>query len=445
MLPTRRETLTLSNARAFSSRGPAFLAEIAGTLGPNFRLGVGPVTLTFLAEPEAVQHVLQKRAPVWGRGASVDGIRPLLGNGLPMSDPPLWLTQRRTMQPSFHKANGPKWVDVIRDTATAHLDALKPGQAINTRQMMITITRDVIVRAMFSHSMDLDLKKVDDALTTVEDFIATTAFALIPLPMWLPTPMKRRFNAAVEYLTMRLQNVIDERRRMADPPSDLLTMLLNARDPETGAAMSDKQLRDEVMNIFFAGHETTANLLTWATLALDRYPQVRERAEAEVATVLQGRPPNKDDIPNLKWLGLLSREVLRVYPPAWMYVRQALEPDEVAGQQFQPGDVVMVSPYVTHHLPQYWSDPERFDPQRFENEQGIDAAVWKYRYWPFGGGPHVCIGNHFAMLEAVTVLALMLQRGRFDVVERGTVKPKVGATLTVAGGLPTRFSPRASA
>ena len=285
-LPLQRETLLLSNARAMSARGPDFVIERARQLGPNFRLGLGPITLTLIAEPAAVQHVLQKRAAVWGRGTSVNGIRPMLGNGLPMSDPPLWLSQRRTMQPSFHRGNGPRWVEVMREVAAPHLDALDPATPVSTRRLMMTIARDIIVRAMFSQSLGADMSKVDDAFGTVEDFVATLAMTPVHLPLWVPTPLHRRFRRANAYLSQRLQALIDERRAMAEPPADLLTMLLSARDPEGGAAMSDKQLRDEVMNIFFAGHETTANLLTWAVLQLHLDQVALSRAEQEVREVL---------------------------------------------------------------------------------------------------------------------------------------------------------------
>jgi cytochrome P450 len=444
-LPLRRETLTLANARAFAARAPDFLLETAREYGPNFRVGLGPTTLTFLAEPATVQHVLQKHASAWGRGSVLNSLRPMLGNGLPLSDPPLWLMQRRSMQPSFHRGNGPKWVEVMREMAARRLDELTPGAAVNTHHLMMTIARDIIVRAMFSHSLATDIDRLDAALGTVEDFVGAFVLSPVELPLWLPTPLNRRFKSASAYLTSRLQAVIDERRAAADPPADLLTMLLHAKDPEGGAGMSDQQLRDEVMNIFYAGHETTANLLTWTVMLLGQHADARERAALEVAQVLQGRPPATEDVPKLTFLSTVIREALRLYPPGWMFARQALEDDEVAGTRLQAGQLVLMSPWLTHRLPQYWAEPDRFDPSRFDAEKSTDAAVWKYRYWPFGAGPHVCIGNHFAMLEAVTVLAMLLQRGHLERMDGAAVRPKVGATLSIAGGLPTRFVPRSSA
>lgn len=442
-LPTVPETLTLSNARAMAAGAPQFLLDAARRVGPNFKVGVGPVSLVVVSSPGTLQQVLQKEHQSWGRGSSVNAIRPLLGNGLPLSDPPLWLTQRRTMQPSFHRAHGPQWIDAMRDVARATLDSLRPGAEVSTRQLMITIARDVIVRAMFSQSLGGDVPAVDEAFGHVEHYVSST---LVPgkLPLWVPTPLHRRFKKSIAYLHQRIQAVIDERRALAEPPPDLLTLLVQAKDPETGAGMSDQQLRDEVMNIFFAGHETTANLMTWAVYLLGTHPQHLERAEREVAEVLGGRPPGPDDFPKLRYLAAVIREALRLYPPAWLFARQAFEPREIDGHPIAKGAVVLVVPFLTQRSAELWKEPDTFDPSRFEAEQSTDAAPWKYAYLPFGAGPHVCIGNHFALLEATTVLALLLQRGRLEVLRPERVQPKMGATLFVGNGLPARFHPRAA-
>lgn len=441
-LPLVKESLTLSNARAMAADAPGFLLESAKKAGPNFRAGVGPITLTVVAEPEALQQVLQKQHKSWGRGTAVDAIRPLLGNGLPLSDPPYWLTQRRTMQPSFHRAHGPNWVHSMREITAAAFSILEAGKTMSVRHFMGNVARDVIVRAMFSQSLGTDPRPYDEAFSVVEAFVSTV---MVPgkLPLWVPTPMHVRFKRALAFLHQHINRVIRERRDAETPPNDLLTMLVRAKDPETGQGMTDQQLHDEVMNIFFAGHETTANLMTWAVFLLSQNMGALERAEAEVKEVLGDRLPEPDDIPKLGYLNCVIRETLRLYPPAWLFARQAFEPNEVAGQQVGKGDVVLVLPYITHRLPSLWTNPEAFDPTRFEKEPSTDAAVWKYSYLPFGAGPHVCIGNHFALLEAATVLSMMMQRGRFEVLDPEKVRPKMGATLFVGNGLPARFTPRA--
>ncbi|MFT3713869.1 MAG: cytochrome P450 [Archangium sp.] len=436
MIPHLKETLTLKNARSMID-APRFLLDTARQNGPAFKVGVGPVTLTVVAEPSFLQQVLQKDAKSWGRGTAVDQIRPLLGNGLPLSDPPLWLTQRRTMQPSFHKGRGPQWVVVMREIAAKTLDALKSGEQLSTRTLMMHIARDVIVRSMFSQSLG-ELRPFDEALEEVEAYIAT---ALHPakLPLWVPTPTHLRFKRATNFLHTEIQRVIEERRSLAEPPADLLTMLVKATDPETGVGMSDQQLRDEVLNIFIAGHETTANLMTWATYLLAKNPDVRARVEAEVKTVLENRMPEPDDLPKLTLLNGVIRETLRLYPPAWLFARQALEDAEVNDLKFKKGDVVLLLPWITHRLDAHWKDPDAFDPARFDAQSSTDAATWKYTYLPFGAGPHVCIGNHFALVEASVVLAMLAQRGRLEPTNLDAVKAKMGATLLVEDGLPAKF------
>lgn len=440
-LPLVKETLTLANARAMAASAPDFLLATAKKVGPNFKAGVGPITLKVIAAPEVLQQVLQKQSRSWGRGSSVNAIRPLLGNGLPLSDPPLWLTQRRTMQPSFQRAHGPEWVMAMRAVAGAALGALSAGQELLTRPLFMNIARDVITRSMFSQPIGSQTQPFDEAFGVVEDYVSTV---MVPgkLPLWVPTPTHQRFKRAVAFLHQHLQALIDARRKQESPPHDLLTLLIAARDPETGMPMSDAQLRDEVMNIFFAGHETTANLMTWAVYLLSQHPNVHQRAEAEVQEVLGGRAPEPEDLSKLKFLSAVIREALRLYPPAWLFARQAFEDQEVAGEPVKKGDVVLVLPYITHRLPELWKEPEAFDPARFELEQSTDAAVWKYAYLPFGAGPHVCIGNHFALLEALTVLSMLLQRGRLEVLRPEEVRPKMGATLFVGNGLPARFVAR---
>ncbi|MEW5740161.1 MAG: cytochrome P450 [Myxococcota bacterium] len=443
-LPVVKETLSLANARAMASSAPDFLLATARRAGPNFKVGVGPITLTVVAAPETLQQVLQKDYQSWGRGTAVDAIRPLLGNGLPLSDPPLWLTQRRTMQPSFHKARGPNWVQAMREVAAPSLDALQSGETVSTRHLMMNIARDVIVRAMFSQSLGANPRLVDDSFAEVEDY---TSRVMVPgkLPLWVPTPRHLRFKKAIAFLHAHIQQVIDERRKLKSPPADLLTLLVHAKDPETGQGMSDLQLRDEVMNIYFAGHETTANLMTWTVFLLSQHPAALERVEAEVQAVLGGRPPEPDDVPKLEYLSAVIREALRLYPPAWLFARQAFEDQSVDGEPVPKGGVVLVLPYITHRLPTLWKDPDAFDPSRFEKERSTDAAVWKYSYLPFGAGPHVCIGNHFALLEAAVVLSMLTQRGRLEVQRPEDVRPKMGATLFVGNGLPARFVARRAA
>jgi cytochrome P450 len=423
---------------------PTFLLQTARLLGPTFQVGVGPLTLTIVGAPEDLQHVLQKRATAWGRGTAVNGVRPFLGNGLPLSDPPLWLMQRRTMQPSFHKSHFSQWVELIREATQPTLLSLKAEQIVMTRSLMMRITRDVIVRAIFSTSLGSSLPRVDEALQDIEQFIAEIAIP-IHLPLWVPTRVHRRFRAAVRSIDETLDRLIEARRREPQGSGDLLSVLVRATDPETGVGMSNRQLRDEVVNLFFAGHETTANMLTWTVSLLSRHPSVRRRLVDEVQQTVGLRPIETDDVARLPLTNAVLREALRLYPPAWMFARQALEGDTIREVAMPQGAVVLVLPYIAHRLEAHWEAPEEFRPERFLENTSLDAAVWKYRYLPFGAGPHVCIGNHFAMLEGTVVLASLLQRGVLDALQPEAPAAKVGATLAVADELPAVFRPHGPA
>jgi cytochrome P450 len=435
--PTVKEGLTLPNARAMAKDAPGFLLETSRRVGPFFRLGAGPLTLTVVAEPELLQQVFQKNSKAYGRGAAFDIFRPLLGNGLPVSDPPVWLYRRRTMQPAFHRGKGPDWVVTIRDATRPRIDSLTAGQRLDARPFFMSITRDIIMAALFSTSLGPDATALPEAFTAVDEFVGAFGMSPVRLPVWVPTPTNRRFLAAIRLIQSSLIRLIEDRRRASDPPADLLTTLLRAKDPETGQGLTDVELRDEVVNLFIAGHETTANLLSWCVVAMSRWPEARKRAQAEVAEVLQGAAPTMETLERLDFVHGLVREVLRYYPPAWLQAREVFEADTLRDVALVPKERLLLLPYITHHRADLWEDPERFDPTRFLGERSIDAATWKYRYLPFGAGPHVCIGNHFALLEAVTVLAMLLQRGHLEAVAPEAERPTMGIALMPSNGVPS--------
>jgi len=255
-----------------------------------------------------------------------------------------------------------------------------------------------------------------------------------------PTPRNRRVLAAMRTVDDVVLGIVEQRRRTGEERDDLLGMLMEARDEGTGQAMSDKQLRDEVVTIFVAGHETTAVLLTWVFYLLSQHPDVESRLHAELTAVLGGRAPSMADVPNLRIARMVIDETLRLYPPAWITNRQAVAADEVCGRHIPAGAVVGISPYVMHHLPAYWPEAERFDPQRFASDAAHTRP--RFAYMPFGGGPHQCIGNSFALMEATLILACVAQRYRLRLPPGAAVTPKPQATLRPAGGLPMRLDPR---
>jgi cytochrome P450 len=413
--------------------------------GPLVRVRFASGGPVLVAHPEDLEHVLQTHNRRYIRGRTVDLIRPMLGNGLPLSDGEFWLRQRRTMQPLFARPRIATLGRRIVEVSRRHLDELQPGQTVDTHYLMMCITRDVIVDTMFSSSLGSDVTELDGALAIVERHVARYGFIPLRVPAWLPD--QRRFVRAIATLDRLVYGLIARRRAESPteqvPSRDLLHALLHARDPETGQGMSEVELRDEVMNIFFAGHETTANLLTWVVLELSRHPEIEARVRDEVDVVLGGREPEVADLPRLEYSSAVVRETLRLHPAAWIFAREAAEDDELRGHLIPKGTAVMLMPYATHRLVEHWPEPERFEPERFLRNPSIGLGGTKHwAYLPFGAGPHVCIGNQLAMAETMIVLATLYQRGRLHALNPERARPRAAATLHVADGLPARFDAR---
>lgn len=258
----------------------------------------------------------------------------------------------------------------------------------------------------------------------------------LPVPLWVPTPSNLRFKAARRRLDAVVYQIIERRRKTLNPAPDLLSMLMAARDEETGEAMSDTQLRDEVITLLLAGHETTAITLTWALYVLTREPAVEARLYEEVVSVLRGASPTVEDLRRLPYTRMVIEETMRLYPPAWGLPREAIHEDEIGGY-FIPGrSLVALNQFLTHRHPDFWEDPERFDPERFTPERSSGRPA--FAYFPFGGGQRVCIGSQFALMEATLVLAMIVQRYRIRLVPGHpiefdtmfTLRPKYGVRVT---------------
>lgn len=434
VFPAVKETFARHHARAMAADAPSFLLETMNRVGPDFWLGVGNVTLTMLSSPEALQHVLHRRATAWGRGSTLADTRPLLGNGLVASDPPLWLAQRRTMQPAFHHAHATKWLELISAATQRCLDALPTG-SFSVRAQMLRLARESIVEALFSDAFDAEADQLAQAFEAIEGFMGERSLVLAKLPVSV-SPGRERYLEAIRFIDARLSALVQARKAAPSPPLDLLTMLLRAVDPETGQTMSDQQLRDELMTVFLAGHETTANALTWAIALLATHPA---EAALVVDEVRDAGPVTLATFGRLPRLNAVVREALRLYPPVWIIAREALEDDEVLGVRMPKGSVVMLPVFVTQRSPTLWPEPNAFRPERFLSESSTDATVWKFRYLPFGAGPHVCLGLRFALLECVVVLAGLYQQGTFVLGDPENLRHTVGTTLMVADGLPARF------
>lgn len=414
--------------------------------GDVVRYRFGPAEVLALAHPEPLRHVMIKHKANYIKGNGVESLRWLTGEGLFTADGPLWQTQRRMMQPQFTVAAtrdyGPAMSAAIAETSERLL-ASPPDVDVDLGFEMMRFTMDVICRTMFSQSIAAGASRLSDAISETLGWVSARGLSLLRLhPRW-PTPANRRFVRALAQLDAFLTDLIESRSRSGElgQRGDLLDQLLQASDPESGRGMSVRQLRDEMVTIFLAGHETTAVGLdwTWAMLATHRF--ARDELEAELARVLGGREPTAADLPALVYTRRVVDEALRLYPPVWTSPREAVAADEVAGYPVTPGGAVLPMIYVVHRHPEFWPDPERFDPERFTpaRSEGRHPCA----YLPFGAGPRVCLGMNFALQEMVLLVASVAQRVRLTLAAgQQVVIDERAATLRLRGGLRVRVERR---
>ena len=391
--------------------------------------------------PEGVRRVLQENNRNYGTGSlTLNFFKPVVGEGLLTSEGALWLRQRRLIQPIFHRRSVAAFGALMTGETLAMLErwrpALEAGEPLDVPAKMSHLTLDVVTGALFHAHVGEEPEVIGRAINTlVEDLGYRFEVPFYP-PHRVPTPRNRRFRAAMRTVDRAVYAIIAERRRDGGDEEDLLALLMGTRDEETGEAMGDKQLRDEVMTLFLAGHETTANALSWALYLISTHPLVERRLREELDEVLGAdrRVPTIRDLPDLTYTKMVVDETLRLYPPAWITNRQSVAEDEILGHRIPAGSFVTLSPYVLHRHPRYWDQPDDFDPERFAPGRGDGRP--RFAYFPFGGGPRQCTGQSMALGEAQLVLATVLGRCRLRPISDGPVEAEALATLRPRGGLP---------
>lgn len=412
----------------------AFLRQAAQTHGGLVRLRLGKEGILLVSDPAYVKHILQDNYHNYIRGRSVEAARLLLGNGLALTDGDSWLQRRRLMQPAFHRRRLEGLVATMASTVQEVVERwqplVQPGQPLDVAAEMMELTLTVIVKTMFSLDDGETIKRLAEAFNVGQAFIFNRAYSLLPLPLWLPTGENGRFHTALTTLDNIIYGLIAQRRAHPTDQPDLLTMLLEARDAETGAGMSDQELRDEIMTLFFAGHETTATALAWALHVLQTNEAVRRCFLDEIEQVALPA-----DLTQLSYTDRLLQETMRLYTPIWILSREAVADDEIDGYHIPAGTNLLISPYVTHHDPALWPNPDQFDPDRFLPEQVSQRH--RFAYYPFGGGPHLCIGQTFAMMEAKMVLATIFQSYQLTPLPNHPIDHKAEVTLRPKYGIMT--------
>jgi cytochrome P450 len=415
---------------------PSLFLELAAQHpGEVIEIDLGVTSVLLVTDPEQVQHVLvdhwrnySKDSPMW------DVVKRLLGTGLVTADGDTWFRNRRLIQPLFSTAQLAAMTELMIAAAVEEFDPLVQkidGAPIDMEHQMIRATQRVILATLFGTA--LPQQKLDELGQAVVDAFAAMNFRMMLyfMPDWL-LPGRRKFQHSLTTLDRAIAELIAERRAHPSDQSDLLSLLLAVRD-EDGSRMSDAQLRDELVTMFVAGNETTAITMSWLMYVLDQHPEVDARVRAELDTVIGDRRATVADIQALDYSRRVIQETMRVYPPSWIIPRQALQADDLCGYAIPAGTNLVVSQYVLHHDRKHWDSPETFDPDRFLPERA--AGRHRHAYMPFGHGPRQCIGNHFAMLEALVLLAVLRRRVSAKLVPGHVVVPAAATTLRPKQGL----------
>ncbi|WP_158884512.1 cytochrome P450 [Amycolatopsis anabasis] len=429
--------------------GPDLVRDLVGTFtrawrehGDFVRFPLPGGRRMYLAvHPAHIQHVLEDRQPNYPKDPlSIGKFEPFVGQGLFTSNGDFHFRQRRLAQPAFSGARigafAPAMVDAAGDLARRWRPVARAGETLDVTGDLFRLALTVVMRTLFSTEVDAVAGKIATAVRTCNAYTNLRLQRFVELPPILPTRARRRFLAARAELDEFVYGLIARRRETGESTSDLLGRFLGATDPETGARMSDRQVRDEVVTIFLGGYETTALSLTWTLSLLSRHPEAERRVRDELAEVVGGREPRAEDLPKLKYLRMVYAEALRLYPPVWTISRTPLEDDVIGGHPVERGAQVFLSPYLVHRHPEFWVNPEGFDPERFAG--GPTGGVPRYAYLPFSRGPRLCPGSSIALLEAPLVLARLLGEFRFSLAPGHRCVPTSNVFLYPEGGMPMR-------
>jgi len=386
------------------------LSRECGDIGP---VRLGPTsTVAFANSASAAGSVLVEHADDFRKGKSLRAyMRPVIGNGLLSSSGEAHRYQRQLVAPAFRHNRIGAYADVMVSYAERAQQGWRDGEVIDIGPAMTRVTLGIVGKVLFDADMVDEADELGAALTEALRYASSQLASPVHVPLSWPTSRNRRVQRAIARLNRTIYGMIEERRAAAERKEDVLSLLLSARG-EDGSRLSNKQVRDEAMTLFIAGHDTVANALAWTWCLLAQHPDAYSRVCTEVDAALAGRTPTVADLPHLPYTLQVFKEALRLYPPAYVLSRQAIRDVDLAGYPVPAWGVVIVSPYTMHRRPDYFPDPERFDPDRFTPD--AEARLPRHAYLPFGGGPHICIGNHFALMEGHLILVTLAQHATFE-------------------------------
>ena len=414
------------------------MRSAASKYGDAVRLPLGPKTLYFFNHPDHAKHVLTENPGNYHKGIGLAHARRTLGDGLLTSEGELWHEQRKAIQPAFHARRLAQQADAVAQEASKMADRLqrKVGEGpVDIRHEMTELTLGVLGRAL----LDTDLGEyagLGGAFEAVQDQAIFEMMSLNSVPPWVPLPRQLRFRRARAQLQVIVDRLVAYRKQNPTSGDDVISRLIESTGREPDPAVGRQRMRDELVTLMLAGHETTASTLSWAFYLLDRHHEIWERVHAEAVSVLGDRVPVYEDLHRLRYTAMVVDEVMRLYPPVWLLPRVAQGADVVGGYHVPAGADLVLCPYALHRHPDFWPDPDRFDPDRFDRDRPADRP--RYAFIPFGAGPRFCVGNNLGLMETVFVIACVARQLRLSLQPGYRVVPEPMLTLRIRGGLPMR-------
>jgi cytochrome P450 len=415
-----------------------YFTAMAQEYGDVSGMRIGKFRSLFINHPDLIEDVLVTNSRKYHKGRILQANKYLFGEGLLTSEGDFWLRQRRLAQPAFHRARVSAYAATMAEYTEQLIATWRNGEERDIHEEMMQLALRIVGKTLFDADVTRDAKEVGETLDILLHIAANFGRTIL-VPLWVPTPRNIRAKLGIRRLEKVIYRIIADRRASGRDTGDLLSILLQAQD-EDGTHMNDRQLRDETITLFLAGHETTANTLSWTWWLLAQNLAVEKKFHDELDGVLGGRAPTVDDLPKLTYLSHVLTESLRLYPTAWGMARLAAEEHEIAGYPVHPGYGVAFAQWVIHRDARWFDAPLEFRPERWEN--GLAKQLPRFAYFPFGGGPRQCIGNTFALMEASVVLATVGQRFRFALAPDHQVNPLASITLRPRNGIQVRLEAR---
>ncbi len=398
----------------------AFFKKTFHEHGDIYDVNSNIYTIYIISNPDLIQEVLQSKAKQFSKSDDYKILKHSLGNGLLTSEGEFWKKQRRIAQPAFYKESLRKLVATIIEDTNKFVDKWQHLQEVEVHHEMMLLTQEIVTNALFGTELHVDAEQIQENITIGNEFLSKKIMTPFSLPIWFPTKASRQYHKSRRYNNRVITEVIENRRQDKKEYHDLLAMLMHAKDEETGETMSNQQLKDEAITIFVAGHETTANAMSWAFYLMAKHPDKQEKVRQEAIRVLgEDNQLSFEKLRELEYTQMVINETMRLYPPAWSMGRKAIDDVEVGGYEFKKNATVLIDIYMTHRHTKYWDKPEDFIPERFTDEE--KKKRHKLSYMPFGAGQRMCIGNNFAMMEMQVILALLLKNFTISLAKKSEI------------------------